>query len=339
MECDEHGNVWVTGPGGVWVLTPDGEHLGTVATPEVCGSIAWGGDDLRSLFLMTSTTVHVVRTLVGPPPLPGRHDDEIRLYMFDGGITHLPLRNFTFGKGGGGEMITTPTPYFVITHPRGNAVIDGGNPPEVAVDAGKHWGPITEMSTPVMTPEQALLPSLERVGIDPASIRWVVQTHLHLDHTGAVAVIDRLPNAEVLVTRTEHEFAHAPDPLARISYVLADYAKPGVPVGAARGLRGRLRRLRRRHADRLALARALPRPHVVRGQPAERRDLPAVRRRGQRARPLGERRAPRVHGLGVRHGALAEPAAAARLAARRDVVTGHDPGLWDDFKQAPEFYS
>lgn len=70
MECDEHGNVWVTGPGGVWVLTPEGEHLGTVATPEVCGSLAWGGDDLHSLFLMTSTTVHVVRTLVGPAPLP-----------------------------------------------------------------------------------------------------------------------------------------------------------------------------------------------------------------------------------------------------------------------------
>jgi gluconolactonase len=71
MECDEHGNVWVTGPGGVWVITPEGEHLGTVPTPEVCGSLAWGGEDMRSLFLMTSTTVHVVRTLVGPPPLPG----------------------------------------------------------------------------------------------------------------------------------------------------------------------------------------------------------------------------------------------------------------------------
>jgi len=71
MECDEHGNVWVTGPGGVWVLTPEGVHLGTVATPEVCGSLAWGGEDMHSLFLMTSTTVHVVRTLVGPPPLPG----------------------------------------------------------------------------------------------------------------------------------------------------------------------------------------------------------------------------------------------------------------------------
>ena len=70
MECDELGNVWVTGPEGVWVLTPDGEHLGTVPTPEVCGSHCWGGEDLRSLFLMTSTTVHVVQTLVGPAPLP-----------------------------------------------------------------------------------------------------------------------------------------------------------------------------------------------------------------------------------------------------------------------------
>ena len=70
MECDELGNVWVTGPGGVWVLTPDGTHLGVVETPEVCGSHAWGGEDMRSLFLMTTTSVHVVRTLVGPAPLP-----------------------------------------------------------------------------------------------------------------------------------------------------------------------------------------------------------------------------------------------------------------------------
>jgi gluconolactonase len=70
MECDEHGNVWVTGPGGVWVLTPEGEHLGTVSTPEVCGSLCWGGADQHTLFLMTSTTVHSVPTLVGPAPLP-----------------------------------------------------------------------------------------------------------------------------------------------------------------------------------------------------------------------------------------------------------------------------
>jgi gluconolactonase len=70
MECDVHGNIWVTGPGGVWVLTPEGEHLGTVPVPEVVGSLCWGGEDLHTLFLMSSTTVHSVRTLVAPAPLP-----------------------------------------------------------------------------------------------------------------------------------------------------------------------------------------------------------------------------------------------------------------------------
>jgi gluconolactonase len=70
MECDELGNVWVTGLGGVWVLSPEGEKLGVVETGEVCGSLCWGGADLRSLFLMTTTTVHVVETRVGPAPLP-----------------------------------------------------------------------------------------------------------------------------------------------------------------------------------------------------------------------------------------------------------------------------
>ena len=70
MECDEHGNVWVTGPGGVWVLSAQGEHLGTLAAPETVGSLCWGGHDMHTLFLMSSTTVHMVRTIVGPAPLP-----------------------------------------------------------------------------------------------------------------------------------------------------------------------------------------------------------------------------------------------------------------------------
>jgi len=71
MECDELGNVWVTGPGGVWVLTPEGERIGIVETPEVCGSLCWGGGaERRTLFLMTSTTAHMVETIVGPAPLP-----------------------------------------------------------------------------------------------------------------------------------------------------------------------------------------------------------------------------------------------------------------------------
>jgi gluconolactonase len=70
MECDELGNVWVTGPGGVWVLSPEGEHLGVVPTPEVAGSLAWGGADLRTLYVCTSTTLHSIRTRVAGAPLP-----------------------------------------------------------------------------------------------------------------------------------------------------------------------------------------------------------------------------------------------------------------------------
>jgi gluconolactonase len=71
MECDELGNIWVTGPGGVWVVSPDAEKLGVVETPEICGSLCWGaGAEAHTLFLMTSTTAHMVETLVGPAPLP-----------------------------------------------------------------------------------------------------------------------------------------------------------------------------------------------------------------------------------------------------------------------------
>jgi hypothetical protein len=71
MECDEHGNVWTTGPGGVWVLdSGSGERIGLIETPEVCGSLCWGGPDLRTLFLTTSTTLHAIPTRCTSAPLP-----------------------------------------------------------------------------------------------------------------------------------------------------------------------------------------------------------------------------------------------------------------------------
>jgi gluconolactonase len=70
MECDEHGNIWTSGPGGVWVLDPRGERIGAISTPEICGSVVFGGRDLRTLFLTTTTTVHLLPTKVSAAPLP-----------------------------------------------------------------------------------------------------------------------------------------------------------------------------------------------------------------------------------------------------------------------------
>src|SRR4249920_1689163 len=41
MKLDERGNVWVTGPGGVCVFDPDGNHIGTVEVPENVGNLNW----------------------------------------------------------------------------------------------------------------------------------------------------------------------------------------------------------------------------------------------------------------------------------------------------------
>jgi gluconolactonase len=70
MKCDEHGNLWASGPGGIWVIDPDGNHLGTVPSPEFPGNLCWGGADLKTLFVCSSTTVFAVRTKVASAPLP-----------------------------------------------------------------------------------------------------------------------------------------------------------------------------------------------------------------------------------------------------------------------------
>ena len=64
MKCDEHGNIWVTGPGGIWVVSPDGEHLGTVEVPEITGNLNWGGPDWSVLYVPASTSVYRFQTKV-----------------------------------------------------------------------------------------------------------------------------------------------------------------------------------------------------------------------------------------------------------------------------------
>jgi gluconolactonase len=70
MKCDERGNVWVSGPGGVWVINPAGEHIGVIEIPEVVGNLAWGGPGWRTLFVAASTSVYSIETKVASARLP-----------------------------------------------------------------------------------------------------------------------------------------------------------------------------------------------------------------------------------------------------------------------------
>ena len=50
IKVDLKGNVYVSGPGGLWVLSSDGKHLGTIVPPRHPHNFAWG-DDGQTLYL------------------------------------------------------------------------------------------------------------------------------------------------------------------------------------------------------------------------------------------------------------------------------------------------
>jgi gluconolactonase len=70
MKLDERGNVWVTGPGGVCVFDPDGNHIGTVEVPENVGNINWGGPDWSQLFIPATTSMYRIQCKVSGNRLP-----------------------------------------------------------------------------------------------------------------------------------------------------------------------------------------------------------------------------------------------------------------------------
>jgi gluconolactonase len=64
IKVDLDGNVYVCGPGGIWVLAPEGDHLGTLRLPESPHNLAFGDADGRSLYVTALTSVYRIRTNV-----------------------------------------------------------------------------------------------------------------------------------------------------------------------------------------------------------------------------------------------------------------------------------
>jgi glyoxylase-like metal-dependent hydrolase (beta-lactamase superfamily II) len=136
--------------------------------------------------------------------------DHPELYLFSSG---------TLALGG----VEAPVPFFLIRHPDGNVVVDGGNPLAVVHDVRAHWGRLAEMFDVHMTAEEHCLVQLRRLGVEPQSVRHIVQTHLHMDHTGALG---HFPEATVVVHARELEAARAePKPIGA-GYIHADYDRP-----------------------------------------------------------------------------------------------------------------
>ncbi|MSO21341.1 MAG: SMP-30/gluconolactonase/LRE family protein [Acidobacteria bacterium] len=64
MKVDQQGNIYCTGAGGLWIISPDGKHLGTLTFPWQPSNMAFGGDDGKTLFVTARKALYRVRVKI-----------------------------------------------------------------------------------------------------------------------------------------------------------------------------------------------------------------------------------------------------------------------------------
>jgi len=158
-----------------------------------------------------------------PPERRRRASSGIELHMFQTGTLRTKLKYIKMNQGE--SVFEIPVPWFLIKHPLGNVVIDGGNAIEAAIDKRGYWGAVVDAYDPVMEISQNCVDQCRSVGVEPHNVRFVVQSHLHLDHTGAVG---RFPKAQCIVQRIEYDYAFNPHWFAKAAYIRADFDRPGL---------------------------------------------------------------------------------------------------------------
>lgn len=153
----------------------------------------------------------------------------MKLYAFSSGA-------LTIGKGvlqNFGPMeppIKIPVGFFVIKHPKGNVLFDTGNNDKIIKDPS-YWGPNFDALKPVNTPDVAIDVQLKKIGLTPDDIKYVVVSHMHLDHGGNVA---KFPNSTLVIQRDEINYAFWPDEPFTGPFIPGDAAVLRAKVGSGK---------------------------------------------------------------------------------------------------------
>jgi gluconolactonase len=61
IRVDRKGNLYGSGPGGVWIISSEAKHLGTIKVPEMVSNVAWGDEDGKTLYITASTSVYRIK--------------------------------------------------------------------------------------------------------------------------------------------------------------------------------------------------------------------------------------------------------------------------------------
>jgi len=70
MKCDIEGNLYCTGPGGIWVINPDGVHIGTILSDYIPINLNWGDEDWKTLYFAGLNSINRIRLDIPGVPVP-----------------------------------------------------------------------------------------------------------------------------------------------------------------------------------------------------------------------------------------------------------------------------
>lgn len=154
----------------------------------------------------------------------------MKLYVF----TSQPLdigRSALQSTVSGSDKIKIPVAFFLIKHPKGNILFDSGDNDKVIKDP-TYWGPAASLLDLGTSADLAIDAQLDKVGVKPDDVKYVILGHMHLDHAGNVG---KFPKATIVVQRDEIQNAFWPHPGTAGPYITEDFAmlRSGIGVGLA----------------------------------------------------------------------------------------------------------
>ena len=134
----------------------------------------------------------------------------MKLYVFESAKMHVPDRGMMSGRPSG-VPVTIPVPFYLIDHPKGLALFDTG----MKLD---NW-PSQYRPDGDQRPDQMIDLQLANIGYKPDDIKYVIMSHLHLDHAGGMPLF---PKSTFIVRKSELRAAWWPEAF-QVHYIFDDY--------------------------------------------------------------------------------------------------------------------
>jgi len=128
-----------------------------------------------------------------------------------------PMGSFLVGERG---RLRVPVPSFLIDHPKGKVLFDSGLHPAAQLDPAGRLGAAAAVFAVEFVSGEDVAARLAAFDVGVSEIRYLVNSHLHFDHTGGNATI---PSAQLVVQRREWEAGHDADLIQQNFYDPKDY--------------------------------------------------------------------------------------------------------------------